>query len=59
MGLKVSQRKKRQYADEASSAENLEGESNVEERNSPLNSNVFGKSSLNQPSYVFDLPLLA
>lgn len=50
MGLKVSQRKKRQYADEASSAENLEGESNVEERNSPLNSNVFGKSSLNQPS---------
>ncbi|KAL4019267.1 hypothetical protein IC575_022919 [Cucumis melo] len=49
MGLKVFQRKKRQYADEGFSAisENLEGESNGEELR---NSNVFGKSSLNQPS---------
>ncbi|XP_038877780.1 protein timeless homolog [Benincasa hispida] len=52
MGLKVSQRKKRQYADEAFFAisENLEGGSNREERNSLINSNVFGKTSLNQPS---------
>lgn len=61
MGLKVTQRKRRQYADEAFSSisKNLEGESNGVERNSLLNSNILGESSLNQPSYVLDLSLLA
>lgn len=54
MGLKVSQRKRRQYADEAFSAtsKNLKGESNGVERNNLLDSDVLGESSLSQPSYV-------
>lgn len=60
MGLKVSQRKRRQNADEGFSAitRNIEGENNGVE-SSLLDSNVSGESSLNQPSYVFDLSSLA
>ncbi|KAG6605759.1 Protein timeless-like protein, partial [Cucurbita argyrosperma subsp. sororia] len=54
MGLKVSQRKRRQYADEAFSAtsKNLKGESNGVERNNLLDSDVLGESSLSQPSHT-------
>ncbi|XP_022957786.1 protein timeless homolog isoform X2 [Cucurbita moschata] len=54
MGLKVSQRKRRQYADEAFSgtSKNLKGESNGVERNNLLDSDVLGESSLSQPSHT-------